>query len=165
MHPIDRQLLLPMPPGDVIASVLGYLISTQGPTMYVSEPLDFKVYDPISSIFSFPNFITMVGVVGKTIYVGTTEELYHIAGSSPADWVVTCIHSMGVVARSDMTVRMRLPKDPADSYCLVFTLNNGTTVAGFEGGSIRNLTEYEVLPGVLPINGVHLMDTIYYFTY
>jgi hypothetical protein len=165
IHPLGRQFLAPMPPGDIIASVLGYLVSTQGSSMCVSEPLDYRVYDPASSIFTFPDYITMVGVVGKSIYIGTTSELYHMSGSSPAEWALTCIHSMGVVARSEMTVRMRLPKDPSDSHCLVFTLNNGTTMAGFEGGSVRNLTEYEVLPGKLPINGVHLMDTIYYFTY
>lgn len=164
-HPLERQFLYPLPPGDLLVGVFGRLISVRGSEMYVSEPFDPSAYDPQQGVLNFPDHISMVGVVGKTVFVGTSNELYFITGNGPEEWVLTCIHNIGVIAKSEVNTRMRLPNDEVDVDCLVFSLANGTTVAGFDGGGIRNLTEGEVLPGKLLVNGAHMMGSIYYFTH
>ena len=141
-HPIARQYLATMPPGVVLSEVGGSLVTAIGNQVTCSMPLDYEAYDPMSGVFTFPDAVTMVEecIPGIT-YIGTTRELYLVRGKTPEEWSLSRIDSRGVLINSAVKMRVKLPKSPAEETVVLFTLVDGTIVAGRNNEETVNITE------------------------
>ncbi len=165
-HPLLRQYLNPMPPGVVLSEVGGSLITAMGANITCSAPLDYEAYDPMKGVYTFPNEVTMVEecTLGVT-YIGTTKELYLAKGASPEDWVLSVITPVGVVANSAVKMRVKLPSSPAEETVVIFTLADGSVVAGRNNEETVNLTEQKVQALKTTAHGAIVLDDVNYTIY
>ena len=165
-HPLLRQYLLPMPPGLVLSEVGGSLVSAMGTYITCSMPLDYEAYDPSKGVFRFPNEVTMVEeCVRGVTYIGTTKELYLAKGDSPESWVISVITQVGVLANSAVKMRVKLPSSPAEETVVIFTLTDGSVVAGRNNEETVNFTEQRVQPVSVTANGAIILDDVNYTIY
>lgn len=162
-HPVQRQYLEPMVPGVVLTEVGGSLITALGNDIVCSEPLDYEAYNPMRGVFTFSHAVTMVEecVLGIT-YIGTTKELYIARGETPETWVISLLTPVGVVQNSAVTTRVKLPKSPEEEIVVLFTLMDGSIVAGRNNGETVNLTEQSVAELKCAAHGAVILDGINY---
>ena len=165
-HPIQRQYLLPMPPGVVLSEVGGSLVTAIGNYVTCSMPLDYEAYDPASGVFLFPNAVTMVEecVPGVT-YIGTSKELYLARGKTPEDWAISLITPVGVLANSAVKMRVKLPKSPVEETVVLFTLTDGSVVAGRNNEETVNMTEQVVQELKTTAHGAIVLGGVNYTIY
>jgi hypothetical protein len=165
-HPLARQYLFPMIPGTVISEVGGSLVTAIGNYVTCSMPLDYEAYDPMGGVFLFPNAVTMVEecTLGFT-YIGTTAELYLARGESPEVWVISLITSVGVLINSAARTRVKLPKSPEEETVVLFTLTDGSVVAGRNNGETVNMTERVVQNLSTMAHGATILSGIHYTIY
>lgn len=164
-RPLTHLFYQPLPPGDILAMVMGCLVSAIGTEMRISEPLEHGIFDPVSGYLVFPDPITAVLPIGNTVFIGTETEVYVAMGNSPKTWVLNQISGQGVVRKSGLLTTVIMPGENRYQVVAVFTQKDGAVVVGTGDGTLYNLTYSLVGDPPGKINGAYALDDYIYLTY
>jgi len=99
-----KQFLEPMPGGTIVRHFRGRTYVADGPWLWISEPLDYGLYNFKSGYMSFDWPITMVQPVVGGIFVGCTEKVVFLDGTGPSDFRVTPTSGFGAILHSGTAV-------------------------------------------------------------
>lgn len=85
-----------LPPGRILATFSGRLLSASGSTLYIGEPYAGAIYNPMKGYIPFPDEITMVAPLDTGFFVGTSEATYWCSGRSTDEIEVVLAKNEGV---------------------------------------------------------------------
>ena len=146
-----------MPAGDILRYYRGCLWSAKNGTLAVSEPLRYGLYNPGTSVFLFPEDITVLEPVHDGIYIvaGTT---YFLRGSSPDEGQPEEVHTVGGLLGTGMRVPgTMVPRFKGTMPCAYWFSDRGA-VFGLPGGELALPQEGQAEPGEYEIGGSYTRE-------
>jgi hypothetical protein len=158
----DGKILAPLPAGRYIAYWNGRLISAKGNSLFFSEPMWYGVYDTVRGILSFEERIQWIAPLETGIFVGLTNSVKFLAGSSPFDFLQrrsggrSWESAAAVVPTTDMSEELV----GAAQEVAVWVEENGFVI-GLPDGSTKapqgeRLQSLPINKGYLSVNGDRL---------
>lgn len=129
----------------------GRIYMAAGPVLWVTELYLYDLVDKTRNFITFEADITMLAAVDDGIYVGTTDNLYFLAGTFSKGLTRSIVMGTGVLPGSVVAVpyvkvdpRARSGQPVPEGQGPVFMTNAGVCV-GFPGGTAFNLTQDHVV--------------------
>ena len=130
----------------------GRIYLAQGSVMWATELYLYNVVDKTKNFFPFEAPITMIGVVGDGLYVGTQEGCWFLSGSTLKELKRTRVLDSAVIPGSMVYIpaemanppQVDLGSDQPLSLAILFMTVNGYC-AGQNSGQCFNLTESKVI--------------------
>lgn len=137
--PLMTQFLSPALPGRLIAAFAGHVLMARGNTLYRSEPYAPELFD-LRKGLPFEDRITLVAPMDDGVYLGTESEVVWLAGRNPAEWKLDRKSVHGAILG---TAAYGPAEDVAEGQQgpVVLYVSTKGVVAGFNSGSLLNLTE------------------------
>ncbi len=158
----DGKVLAPLPAGRYIAYWNGRLISSKGNSLFFSEPMWYGVYDTVRGILSFEERIKWLVPLETGIFVGLTNSVRFLAGSSPFDFLQRVVggKSWEGVAAAVPTTDMSEELVGNANEVAVWLEENGFVI-GLPDGSTKapqgeRLQSLPINKGYLSVNGDRL---------
>ena len=125
------QFMGPMPPGGLLASIPGYLLSASGNIVYFSAPYNFGLTDPAKNYIAFPQTVSMMADCGSGVYVAS-DKTYWLTGIGTEQMAMAEVLPYGAVAGSSSR---------NTSSGAVFWLSERGICTGDGTGQVANLQE------------------------
>ena len=123
-----------LPPGRILASFNGRLLSASRSVLYLGEPYAGATYNPIKGYIPFPDEITMVAPLDTGFFVGTRVATYWCRGRNTDDIEVVLAKNEGVSFGSSKLIFQ-------DQQC--WRSDKGVCL-GAPDGSVTNIQEKNV---------------------
>jgi hypothetical protein len=76
----------PMPAGTLIRAWRGRLLTATGNVLYWSDALRYGINDSRHGWMEFRSSITMIEPVDGGVFIGTTDEVIFLSGTTPKEW-------------------------------------------------------------------------------
>lgn len=143
-----NQFLEPMPGGDIVRHWRGRRLVANGRTVRASPPMRYGLTDPRTDWVQFPNRVDiMVGVEGG-VYVGTSDGIVFLEGSTPSEWKQVRKSARRALRGSDLLVRADLlgGEESSDRWVAVWLAENGFVVGMPDGRLIEQQAKRIRLP-------------------
>lgn len=146
---IGGQLLGDPPVATIIEAYNGRIYLAQGKTLWATELFRYHYVDRTANYMQFEYEITLVMAMSDGLYVGTTGGLYFLKGLALKQFQLTLLSDAPVLAGSGVWVPADLVHPQAmngpipTGEAAVFMTEAGIC-AGFDGGSVYNLTQSRV---------------------
>jgi hypothetical protein len=99
-----KEYLDPMPGGDIVRYFNGRLYLADGPWLWISEPLDYGLFDARGGYMTFGESITMLEPVDDGVYVGFVDKTLFLRGEGPGKFVQVDTSQRGAVLHSGSSV-------------------------------------------------------------
>ena len=100
----SKEHLDPMPGGSIVRYFNGRLYIADGPWLWISESLDYGLFDVRGGYMTFGRSITMLEPVDAGLYVGFIDRTLFLAGSGPGQFNQIIISRRGAVMHSGSMV-------------------------------------------------------------
>lgn len=156
LGPVNGRLLRKVPMANQLTYWNGRIYMGCGRLLWATELFAYNYVDATRTFFQFEDDITMVASVTDGLYVGTDAACYFLGyekqiGGSIKDLKRTVLMNYGVIPNSAVSVPAELIKpqisqDPQSPIknAVMFLTHTGV-IAGFDGGTIYNLTQADFL--------------------
>lgn len=160
---VGGSLLGDPPKADHIAYYKGRIYLAHGKTLWATELYRYHYVDRTWNFMQFEHEITLLMAVGDGLYVGTTGGLYFIQGVFGSFKLQQRIASAvlagsGVEVPADL-VHPQARNQPMPTDIAVVMMTNEGVIAGFDGGTIYNLTHDRVIfPDGVSAAGLYRQD-------
>jgi len=105
----SKEFLDPLPGGDIVRYFNGRLYIADGPWLWISESLDYGLFDVRGGYMTFGRSITMLEPVDAGLYVGFADRTLFLSGSGPGAFNQIIISKRSAVKYSGSMV-------PADFF-------------------------------------------------
>jgi hypothetical protein len=69
----------PMPPGSIVRHFSGCMLVASGNTVFISQPYNYGVLDPVKGFMSFPSPVTLIEPLDNGVYIGTADRTHWIS--------------------------------------------------------------------------------------
>jgi len=142
--PIRTDFLEPMPVGTVTAFWRGRVLVADGAVLWASKTHQPELCDKRRDFKQFSAPITLIQPVDNGVFVGTTEELAFLAGDEFDKLVYRQAMTGRVVLGSGVAVKaeqLQQQKGSNESGSAMVCIADGVIVFGYNGGSVRRVTE------------------------
>jgi hypothetical protein len=136
------QHLKPMPRGDFVRGHAGRLYVAVGDTLYFSDVLRPRLYDPRHNYIKFTGRIRFVESVVGGLYVGDDRGAWFLPGNDPTEMAMRRANPSRPVARSSLLIEAsNLPKEfsQVDQDVAVWLAEDGYML-GRPDGNVASLT-------------------------
>lgn len=120
----DKCFLEPMRGGTVVRTYRGRLYVADGPWLWISEPLDYGLYNVKSGYMIFEDSITMLEPVTNGIFVGLPNRVAWFGGEGPGQFQTIDATKYGAIPYSGASV-------PADFFDDQMVADRGKSVAAW----------------------------------
>lgn len=148
----------PPPPGTMVRSFNGHMYVVQGDTVWFSDPYDLELFRPASSFLRFPGPLAVFESVQGGLFVATVDVLgddpntfgatWYLSGMRPDQLASRQVLDYGAVPGTDVKTQAAYFESPREGEvagefggtAVVWTTRHGVVV-GFDGGSVKNMTE------------------------
>lgn len=156
LGPVNGRLLGKVPMANQLTYWNGRIYLACGRMVWATDLYLYDFVDKTRTFFQFESDVTMLASVTDGIYVGTTNAVYFLSyekgiGASIKDLKRIPLMSYGAIPGSSVQVpaeliKPQLSQDPQSPIknAVMFLTSTGV-IAGFDGGSIYNLTQADVL--------------------
>lgn len=145
--PCRTDYLQPPPAGKLCATWRGRSLVAVGNLLMASQPHQPEMFDYREDFKQFPDPITLVQPVDDGIYLGTTKQLYFLAGKEFSALEMTTAVAGTVVLGSGVSVRGELIRkgDGVGEGPAMICIADQVLVAGFSDGSVVRISEKRYL--------------------
>lgn len=124
----------------------GRMLYAIGNILFFSDPFAYEQIDYTKGFIPFLNEITMIAVVEKGIFIGTTEDTHFLEGERVGELDLTSVADYGVVVdtRSYMDGAVVGTESSTTKKTPAWISTKGMCI-GFQDGSMQNVTESTVI--------------------
>jgi hypothetical protein len=137
--PLATQFLSPALPGQHVSVFHGHTLIGRGSVLYRSEPYAPELFD-LRKGLPFSDPITLVAPMDDGVYLSTSSEVFWLGGRDPAEWVLAHRSVHGAIPGTEAYHEADDVAEGQAGPVVLFATPRGIW-AGFNGGSITNLTE------------------------
>ena len=148
---LGTQHLSPPPPGDFLGIYNGHALVAVGDTLFYSEPYAYELFD-LRKRQRFGSRIAMLAPVKGGVFVGTENQTLFLEGLTPGAFSLQLLSDYGVIPHTVSRTSASRVEPGRTGDCAVWTSKRGIC-AGFDGGTMLNLTEDRFAYPVQPTGG------------
>lgn len=148
---LGTQHLSPPPVGDFLGIYNGHALVAAGDTLFYSEPYAYELFD-LRKRQRFGSRIVMLAPVKGGVFVGTENQTIFLEGPTPDRFNFQILSDYGVIPHTASRTSASRVEAARTGDCVVWTSKRGIC-AGFDGGTMLNLTEDRFAYPVQPTGG------------
>lgn len=113
-----------------------------GDTIYFSDPFAYEQVNYAKGFIPFANRVTMIGVVEKGYFVGTTKKTFFLRGTKLGEMEIEQVADYGVVADTRSYLDgASVGSDSANAKRIPAWISTKGMCIGFQDGSVQNVSE------------------------
>jgi len=148
---LGTQHLGPPPVGDFLGIYNGHALVAVGSTLFYSEPYAYELFD-LRKNQRFGSRIVMLAPVKGGVFVGTENQTVFLEGATPDAFKFEVLTDYGVIPHTASRTSASRVDAARTGDCAVWSSKRGVC-AGFDGGTMVNLTEDRFAYPVQPTGG------------